>query len=389
MRICRVGTYPREATPGAGLVPYYLSLYIQEPTLYLTRWLPGSRRELPDHVKVVEIKYPTVPTANTFKRILASDGQPVSWQSKSKILLRLVSKTREVTFLLKSIPALVSFRPDIVCTHMLKNAVHGLFAKYILGAKFVLFSHNVSETMMLHRFAILRWIVNQADLVYVVSSQIAAGLEGIVSPEKVRVTSTGVDLSMFRVQNGSRKKRLLTVGTMKWKKGYRYLLEALPRIFAEHPDYTLAIVGDGEERERIVAQIEMLDLHDKVELLGRVPQREVVNLLNESRLFVLASLVEGLPKAMLEALACGTPVVVTDACNGTEIIQGAGIEVPARDSHALADAVNQLLSDDELWQRYAANARARVLAYDWKSIACNHYQEYQRLMGIGDNSEEG
>lgn len=382
MRICRVGCYPGEAAPGSGLVPYYLSLYIQEPTLYLTPWLPGSRWNPPPHVNVVEIKSHVVPTAGAFHTLFFAEGQPMSWRSRLAALVRLMSKIREVSFFLKSIPPLIRFRPCIVCTHLLKNAVLGLLAKHVLGAKFVLYLHNVSETMMLRRFSVLGWIAAQADLVYVVSSQIAAGLEGVVSLEKVRVTSTGVDLSVFRPQNRSRKKRLLTVGTMKWKKGYRYLLEALPRIFAEHPDYALAIVGDGEERARIVAQIEVLGLQDKVELLGTVAQREVVNLLNESRLFILASLVEGLPKAVLEALACGTPVVVTDACNGTEIIGGAGIEVPSKDSQALADAVNKLLSDAELWQRYAANTRDRVLAYDWRAIAADVYREYRQLMRV-------
>lgn len=388
MRICRIGTYPREATQGAGLVAYFLSLYIQEPTLYLTHWMPSAYRELPDHVRVLEIKSGTVPTAGAFHTLFFAEGQPVSWRSKLVALLRLISKIREITFFIKSIPALVRFKPDIVCTHMLKNALHGMFAKYVLGAKFVLFSHNVSETMLLHRSAILRWIVSQADLVYAVSSQIAIGLEGIVPAERIRVTSTGVDLSMFQARNQPRKKHLVTVGRLKWKKGYRYLLEALPRIFAEHPNYALTIVGGGEEREHIVAQIAALGLKDRVELVGEVPQHEIVNLLNQSRLFILASLVEGLPKAMLEALACGTPVVVTDACNGTEIIQGAGIEVPARNSHALADAVNKLLSDDELWHRYAANARARVLDYDWKSIATDHYREYQRLLGDAELAGE-
>ena len=109
-------------------------------------------------------------------------------------------------------------------------------------------------------------------------------------------------------------------------------------------------------------------------------QDEIVTLLNESKLLVMASLTEGLPKAMLEALACGTPVVVTDGCNATEIVKGAGIEVPSADSRALARAVNQLLGDEELWQQYAHNARSRVLGYTWESIAADNYREYQRLL---------
>jgi glycosyltransferase involved in cell wall biosynthesis len=380
MRICRIGTYPYEATPGAGLFPYFITKYILEPCLYITYWLPGARLEPPEHVQIMAVKTNHVATGGAIRTLFLSGGMKVPWRKKLVSAGRVASKVCEIPFFLKSALALLRFKPDVICAHLLKNSILGLLGKYILGAKFIYYSHNVSEPMLLHRIASLRWIVNQADLIYAVSPRIADEMAKMVPAEKIRATSTGVDLRAFYKQNTHRHKRLLAIGRLKWKKGYNYLLDAMPDILAQHPDYVLTIVGDGEERASIETQIQTLGLQNNVELLGEISQDEIVTLLNESKLFVMASLIEGLPKAMLEALACGTPVVVTDGCNATEIVKGAGIEVPSADSRALARAVNQLLGDTELWQQYAHNARSRVLDYTWETIAADNYREYQRLL---------
>lgn len=380
MRICRIGTYPYEATPGAGLFPYFITKHIPEPCLYITYWLPGARLELPEHVQIMAVKTNLVTTSGAIRTLFLPGETKVSWRKKVASAGRVVSKVCEIPFFLKSVSALLRFKPDVICAHLLKNSILGLLGKCILGAKFVYYSHNVSEPVLLRRVAPLRWIVNQADLIYAVSLRIAGEMAKMVPAEKIRVTSTGVDLGVFCEQNRPRQKRLLAIGRLKWKKGYQHLLEAMPDILAQHPDYVLAIVGDGEERAAIEAQIQALGLQDHVELLGQVPQDGIVTLLNESKLFVMASLAEGLPKALLEALACGTPVVVTDACNATDIVQGAGLEVPSADGRALARAANRLLSDQDLWQQCAANARSRVLGYDWESIAAQNYREYQQLI---------
>lgn len=380
MKICRIGTYPYEATPGAGLFPYFLTRYIPEPCLYITYWLPGARLEPPEHAEILAIKVNNVATTGAIRAIFLSDGGKRAWCEKLSAIGRLVSKVREFPFYLQAVPALLRFKPDLICIHFLKNSILGLVGKYALGARFIYYSHNVSEPRLLHRLAPLRWLIRQADLVYAVSPRIADEMAGMVPAEKIRVTSTGVDLEVFREQNRPRQKRLLAIGRLKWKKGYRYLLEAMPDILAQHPDYVLAIVGDGEERAAIEAQVQALGLQGRVELLGQVPQDKIVTLLNESKLFVMASLAEGLPKALLEALACGTPVVVTEACHATDLIQGAGLEVPCADSRALAGAVNRLLRDQDLWQQCAAHARSRVLGYSWESIAAENYREYQQLM---------
>jgi len=380
MKICRIGTYPYEATPGAGLFPYFLTRYIPEPCLYITYWLPGARLEPPEHAEVTAIKVNNVATTGAMRTIFLAGGKEGDWREKLSAMGRLISKVREIPFYLKAVPALLRFKPDLICVHFLKNSILGLIGKYALGARFVYYSHNVSEPMLLRHLAPLRWVLRQADLIYAVSPGLADEMARVIPAEKIRVTSTGVDLGVFREQNRPRRKRLLAIGRLKWKKGYRYLLEAMPDILAQHPDYVLTIVGDGEERAAIEAQVQALGLQDHVELLGQVPQDEIVTLLNESRLFVMASLAEGLPKALLEALACGTPVVVTRACHATDIVQGAGLEVPSADSRALAGAVNRLLSDQDLWQQCAANARSRVLGYSWEAIAAQNYREYQRLM---------
>lgn len=96
----------------------------------------------------------------------------------------------------------------------------------------------------------------------------------------------------------------------------------------------------------------------------------------------MSSLYEGFPKALLEALACGTPAVITTGCNAAEIIKETGLIVPKGDSRALAEALCRLIEDEILWTRYASNCRAVAMSYEWKEIAS---KVYQNLQGILEN----
>ena len=393
MKICRVCiNHPHDKSPGSGLVPYQLSKYIREPTLHISRKIPANakRREVPGHVVVKEISYSDRRTPDSMRHELHTEKR----QSVGKRILthlRIIKTMRGVVFLIKSIPALIAFRPDIIACHMNTAILHGVFAKYFLGSVFVFYIHNNSEIVIMKNLWLLRVLVRRADLVFCLTETMGKKLvEAIPSMAgKVRYMSTGVDPTLFNNADVERKNQLIAVGMFRWMKGYKYLLEAMPQVFDKHPEYSLIIAGDGPEKDSIVNQIGELGISSRVKLVGIVSHLRLVQFLNESRVFVMASISEGLPKALLEALACGTPAVITTGCNADELIQGRGLLVEVGNSQALAEAIDKLIEDKALWQRCSINASTITEEYNWENIARKVYDNYRAILHLTSSNLTG
>ncbi len=144
---------------------------------------------------------------------------------------------------------------------------------------------------------------------------------------------------------------LVSVGRLHRVKDYPSLLRGVALARARSPALRLLILGDGPERPRLENLAASLDISDHVEFLGL--RHDVGRWLAQADAFVLASVSEGLPVALLEALAAGLPAIVTDVGGMPEVVRccGAGIVVPASQPEALADAILALASDP---QRLAA-----------------------------------
>lgn len=355
MRICKImPSFPTRETPGAGLTGFRPSCIIAEPTCYITPAFDEPAYPIPAHIRVVKLKLWT----RQF------------WQaSNSKRWLR---RGRQIVYLgefgWRSLWVALRQRPDILVTGIFHLPV-GLILRRLTGCKYALTLHNMTVVEFIWQH---KWIARLAagtDLIFVVSSPMQRMMQDLIPEAAVVLRPTGVDLDLFRDYGTERKPQIITVGSFKWKKGYTYLLEAMRLVVDRHPGYRLLIVGDGPEREAIEQRIRDLGLRQHVKLLGHVPQTDIVHLSNESYLFVMASLREGLPKALHEALACGLPVVVTAGCNASEFIEPVGLEVPIKDPQALADAMSLLISDQRLRDKLASQARWTAQAFSWEQVA--------------------
>jgi glycosyltransferase involved in cell wall biosynthesis len=381
MRICRiVNSLPTDENPGAGLVAFYLGKYIPEPTLYIMRELKGCR-SLPPHVKITTVDFRDATTPPSFHQAVFGEDK-LNLFSGTLLQVRLVTRIilSHWKFFFTAMREMLRFRPHLVICHSLKRLIYGVIAKYLLRSKLVLSLHNTTETAALANLWLLRLLIRIPDRIVVVSAQIGRQLRPFVPDERIRLSSTGVDLERFVNRNNTRKKQLLTIGSFKWKKGYRHLLESASLVFKRYPAYRLVIVGEGEERQQITKTIDRLGLNAHVVLTGIVPREEIVRLLNESKLFVMASLHEGLPKVLLEAIACGTPAVVTDGCNAEGIIDTTGLSVPAGNPEALAEAIIAMVEDTELWEKCSRNGPQVAKYYDWKAVATRDYALYRELL---------
>ncbi len=143
----------------------------------------------------------------------------------------------------------------------------------------------------------------------------------------------------------------LTVGRLRKQKGHIYLLNALPEVLDSFPNTVFAFAGEGNLHEELVTRAKELNMMDAVRFLGI--RSDIPALLQVADGFVLPSLWEGLPVALLEAMAAGLPVVGTRVEGVEDVITDSynGLLVPPADSKALSEAIIRLLSNRELRSR--------------------------------------
>ncbi len=155
--------------------------------------------------------------------------------------------------------------------------------------------------------------------------------------------------------------RIGMVGRLGWKKGYPHALEAFAQLRQRHPDLAVDIVGEGSERAALEELSARLGLDQTVRFLGR--REDVPELLSGWAIYALSSVIEGMPNALLEAMAAGLAVVSTAAGGcGEVVVDGeSGLLVPPGEPAAFAAALDRLLSDRGLRQRLGSHARQRAL----------------------------
>lgn len=185
-----------------------------------------------------------------------------------------------------------------------------------------------------------------------------------VPASRLRLIGGAVDTDRFRPRpRGEAREKfdVLAVQRLDPAKGVPDLLNAFALLLREHPEATLGICGDGPLRESLDAQIASLGLRGRAVLLGE--RRDVEELMSGSRVVALASYEEGMPNAVLEAMASARPVVATRVTGSRDaVVDGeTGALVAPRDPPALAAALGRYLADPDLARRHGEAGRARAV----------------------------
>ena len=178
--------------------------------------------------------------------------------------------------------------------------------------------------------------------------------------------------------------RLICVARLSEEKGHGVLLDALQVLAQRGVDFHCTLVGGGPLAEPIAAAVTAQGLSDRVAMAGAVPNAQVVEMIGNSDIGVLASFGEGIPIALLEALAQQRAVVATNVGGIAELVvdEKTGLLVPARDPVALADALQAMIADTAMAHRLAAAGRLRVLEqHDPKQAARDALDLFQRHTG--------
>jgi glycosyltransferase involved in cell wall biosynthesis len=186
---------------------------------------------------------------------------------------------------------------------------------------------------------------------------------------RLRVVHCGVDLSVIPFEPAGRERDLvLAVGRLDPIKGFDVLVDALGELRRRGRRVRCRIIGEGPLEADLRAAIARHGIGDTVELVGAQPQAAVREALRSATVFALPCVVattgnrDGIPVALMEAMACGAPVVSTRVSGIPELVEDGleGLLVPVRSPSSLADALARLLDDPALAAGLASAARAKV-----------------------------
>jgi glycosyltransferase involved in cell wall biosynthesis len=218
-----------------------------------------------------------------------------------------------------------------------------------------------------------------------------------VPPERIDVVYHGVDpvfrplpveqVVAFRQRQGLPERFVLFVGTLEPRKNLTRLVEAFSRICADD-DVGLALVGArGWLCDELFARIEALELGDRIIFPGYVTNGELPLWYNAATLLAYPSVYEGFGLPILEAQACGTPVITSEVSSLPEAAGDGALMVDPYDVEALATGIGRLLTDSQLRKELQARGRAHAAGFLWSRTAADTANVYRRALSEGEIDE--
>ncbi len=202
-----------------------------------------------------------------------------------------------------------------------------------------------------------------------------------VDPARVEVLHNGVDAALFRpIPEIERKPAqiMATASADTPTKGLQVLLRAAARMVKHHPELTLLLIGKPKSGGDTLKLVDDLNLTDRVRWVSDVDHQTMVELYAESTIAVVPSLYEGFGLPAVEAMACGIPLVSSDGGALPEVVGDGGLIVPAGDDRALADSLEQLLTDEGARAELGSRARQRVEQHFCWDVCATRLLAYYR-----------
>ncbi|HPC81796.1 MAG TPA: glycosyltransferase family 4 protein [Thermoanaerobaculaceae bacterium] len=315
-------------------------------------------------------------------------------------LRREVRPWHDVRALAELRAAIRDFGPDLLHTHSSKAGVLGRAAARAEGVPVVVHSIHgwgfgphqpapVHATFLAAERVAARWTTH---FVAVSQENLAQGVElGLFGREQATLIRSGIDLDTFRRASGGEMVRaelgipagaplVVQVSCLKPQKAPERFVALAARLAPRFPDAHFLLVGDGELRERLEAQRAAAGLEGRLHLPGW--RRDVPAVLHAATVVTLTSRFEGLPRAVVEALAAGRPVVAMAVDGVREVVHDGvnGFAVAPGDEAALAARVASLLADPRLRAHLAAAAPEGLAAFDRTLMVRQQEELYERLL---------
>jgi glycosyltransferase involved in cell wall biosynthesis len=385
MKVCFVTTnFPRHLDDSEGTFVWKAARAVakhgHQVQVIAQHWPGLPTREWMENVEVIRPRYWWPESGEILRK--EGGGLPIIWRKS------WLARFQMIPFILVHTLAVARYARDC-------DVIHAQWTLSAGSAWLARFLHRRPILVTLHGSDIFQaahmwpgsWltcrVLRGCDHIIAVSQALAEATTQIGIPRaSITVVPDGVDLTHFTSSSSDRQEPLiLYVGSLIKRKGVVYLLEAMASIVRAYPSCRLVIVGGGPERPSLENVASNLDLNEQVTFAGSQTPDQVLNWMQRAKLFVLPSVEEGLGVVLLEALACGIPIVASHVGGIPEVVTpDVGVLVPPADANSLAEAIGQLLGDDHQWAQMSANARARAENhYDWHQIAAQFITIYERI----------
>jgi glycosyltransferase involved in cell wall biosynthesis len=174
---------------------------------------------------------------------------------------------------------------------------------------------------------------------------------------------------------------ILFVGTIEPRKNLPILLQAYASVADQITDHRLVVVGPmGWMVNKIIEQSGQLSISDKLDFTGYVEQEDLPLIYNLADVFIYPSVYEGFGLPVLEAMACGTPVITSNVSSMPEIVGDAGVLITPNDSRTLAQSMLELINDPITRQRLSIKGQERAAAFSWKRTAEKTVEVYRQVL---------
>jgi glycosyltransferase involved in cell wall biosynthesis len=239
----------------------------------------------------------------------------------------------------------------------------------------------------------LAHILNNSDMIVSPAKQLLSYVRQICK-RKIRIIPHGVDVARFnanihqndyKVKLGLKKDEVLALSVQRLapRKGVENLLYAMSIVVKENSKVKLAIIGDGSEKARLIELTKKLGINKNVTFMGFVDFDDLPKYYSTCDIFVLHSLYELFGIVLVEAMACGKPVISTKVGAIPEIVDHGktGFLVEPKNPKQLAEAILKLASDEKLRNKLGSEGRRKAREkYDWDIIVDKYLHEYEQII---------
>ena len=281
--------------------------------------------------------------------------------------------------------------------HLFFSTIMASLVRRIGSPPLIITTHGIMSASapdwfnLLYMKTIGKWTLKSADRVicYTEMEKDTLGNMLKIDSEKISVIPNGVDTDLFRPDPNNNKRSnqsnaitILWVGRFVRGKGVEYIIHAAKILVKEVPNLKILLIGDGPSKGKIKSLIEKSNLKKNVIIKENVPNENMPEVYQKADIFVLPSLNEGVPKTLLEAMACGKPVIISEFPHLEELIKNAGLTFPKGDVHALADRIMRLIRDKELAKELGNNGRNKIVEdHSWENTVSKMIELYEEVAG--------
>ena len=331
--------------------------------------------------------------------ITMSEDSPSYFLNKKVRRFPLLLETERVNAVFDNIKRIAKFimymkhtDSDIILSMLPITMLMSLIFSPLTSAKIVIAERNSPWRMN----RLIQWLINRlaniADAWFFQTNEVKEWYGKYTTKTRHFVIPNAINTDVIKgPYDGERRKAVVNVGRLNEQKNQLLLIESFSQVLTKHPNFTLEIYGEGPEKSKLEKRISDLKLEGNIKLKGFT--HNVVEQIRDAYCFVLSSDYEGMPNALMEAMALGVPCISTNCDGGGAhflIKDGVnGLLVPPKNSLLLASAINKLIENTQLASEMGMNAlkiknklSAQVIYDKWEKCLC---EIIQRSNNYGKN----